>query len=425
MSRRIGITGVGLVSALADEPLAFHRALRAGARALQPVVEESLPDLAGRPHAPLPDFAPERYLGADANLRPLDGAGRRLASAAALALDASGWSPSMRAAEPVGLVVGTMFAGMRTIAEFDRRALEAGPQYVMPLDFANTVFNAAAGQAAIRYRLTGPNATLGGGPVAAVQALGYAAQLIRSGQVRAVLAGGVDELSREALVCMARAGLLSAAAGAENSSGRPGAPVPFDTRRDGCALGEGAVLFMIEAIDDALERGAPILAEIVSSASAWAPPGEAGSGEDPVADALARVISTALADAGLAPEQLDAWSSSASGAISGDVTEARGFVAALGAAASTIAVTAVKGALGEALGAAGALQTLVLLGAMRDGFLPGVAGLEAGEPGLGIRLQAAEQAVDLKNGLVTAVGFEGAVEALVVRRWEGDPHAAR
>jgi 3-oxoacyl-(acyl-carrier-protein) synthase len=425
---RVGITGVGLLSALGDEPGAFHRALRAGASAITPLADEALPELAGTPYVPLRDFVPERYLGADANLRPLDGAGRRLAVAAALALDASGWTLAMREAEPVGLVVGTMFAGMRTIAEFDRRALEAGPQYVMPLDFANTVFNAAAGQAAIRHRLTGPNATLGGGPVAALQAIAYAVDLVRGGQARAVLAGGVEELSREALLGMSRAGFLSGRHRVPAGGEPAGVPVPFESRRDGCALGEGAALFMVEPIDDARKRGATILAEVAGSASAWAPPGsssaEPGAGDE-VADALARTIATVLAQGGIGPGEIDGWSSSASGSVARDRTEARGFTSATGESAAGIAVSAVKSALGEALGAAGVLQALVLIGAMREGFLPGVTGLEIPEPGLGICLSATEQAVDLRHGLATAVGFDGAVDALLLRRWEGDSHATR
>lgn len=424
MMPRVGITGIGVLSALGDDSPAVHRALCAGERALRPLADQGLAeleDVGGAFVAPLADFDAARYLGLETNLRPLDGAGRRLASAAALALEASGWSPEACAAEPVGLVAGTMFAGMRTIAEFDRRALEAGPQYVMPLDFANTVFNAAAGQTAIRFRLTGPNATLGGGPVAALQALGYAADLVRSGQARAILAGGMDEFSREAVRALSRAGMLS------GSGATPGVPVPFDGRRDGCALGEGAVLFMVESIADAQRRGAPILAEIVAGASAWAPPAEAGARDatDEVAAALASAIERVFQCAEQPAAELDAWSASASGAVLRDRSEARGFTSALGEAAAGVAVTAVKGAFGEALGASGALQALALVEGMRTGRLPGIAGFGASEPDLGITLSADDRAVDLRLGLATAVGFDGAVEALLLRRWEGETGATR
>lgn len=433
MTPRVGITGMGVLSALGDEPAAVHRALCAGEHARRPLHSAVAPadgsfadlaDLTGAEIAPLRSFDAARYLGAETNLRPLDGAGRRLAAAASQALAASGWSAAACEAEAVGLVVGTMFAGMRTIAAFDRRALEAGPQYVMPLDFANTVFNAAAGQTAIRHHLTGPNATLGGGPVAALQAIGYAADLVRAGQARAILAGGFDELSPEAIRALSRAGLLS---GAGPSAG---VPVPFDVRRDGCALGEGAVLFMVESIADAERRGVPVLAEIVASASAWAPVGEPGrsaptAAPDEVAAALARAIAQVLGGKENQAASLDAWSASASGDVERDRTEARGFTAAMGEGARAVAVTAVKGALGEMLGAAGGMQALVLVEAMRSGRLPGVAGFASPDPDLGITLAADDRAVDLRLGLATAVGFDGAVEALLLRRWEGETGATR
>ncbi len=421
MKVRVGITGVGVLSALGDDPQVVQRALCAGRHARRAVGDDGPAGYSGCAVAPLPEFDAARYLGAETNLRPLDGAGRRLASAAALALEASGWTPAACAAEPVGLVAGTMFAGMHTIAEFDRRALEAGPQYVMPLDFANTVFNAAAGQTAIRHRLTGPNATLGGGPVAGLQALGYAADLVRSGQAAAILAGGVDELSPEAILAFARAGLLGGASGGE------ACPVPFARRRDGCALGEGAILFMVESLAGAARRGATVLAEIVASATAWAPPAEAGDANAPdeAAQTVARAIAQVFEQAGLPPAALDAWSASASGAQARDRSEAHGFAAALGASAPRVAVTAVKGALGETLGAAGGLQTLALVQAMQSGRLPGVAGLGEAEAGLGISLQADDRAVDLRLGLATALGLDGAVEALLLRRWEGETDATR
>lgn len=421
MTVRVGITGVGVLSALGDDPEVVQRALCAGRHARRTLGADGPAGLSGCEIAPLPDFDAARYLGAETNLRPLDGAGRRLAAAAALALEASGWTPAACAAEPVGLVAGTMFAGMHTIAEFDRRALEAGPQYVMPLDFANTVFNAAAGQTAIRHRLTGPNATLGGGPVAGLQALGYAADLVRSGQAAAILAGGVDELSPEAIVAFARGGLLG------SSTANGGCAVPFARRRDGCALGEGAVLFMVESLASAARRGATVLAEIVASATAWAPPPEAGdaSAPDEVAQTVARAIAQAFGQADLRRSALDAWSASASGAPARDRSEARGFVAALGDSAPRIAVTAVKGAIGEALGAAGGLQALALVQAMRSGRLPGVAGLVEAEEGLGFALSADDREVDLRLCLATAVGFDGAVEALLLRRWEGETGATR
>jgi 3-oxoacyl-[acyl-carrier-protein] synthase II len=413
---RVVVTGVGVLSPLGSKPRALHQALVAGGSALASIPFTGFDDLGGALAAPLVDFDAERYLGAETNLRLFDGPGRRLASAAALALAASGWTAGGRGDDAIGLVAGTQFAGMRTIGEFDRRALVAGPQYVMPLDFANTVFNAAPGQTAIRFRLTGPNMTVGGGASAALQAIGAAVDLIRGGRARRLLAGGVEELSPESVRAHARAGLL---AGAGNGAARP---VPFDEARNGIALGDGAVLFALESAESAAASGRSILAEIVGGASAWAPPGD---DSEPGNGALARSVSRLLAEHRVDPAAIGAWSAGANGDPRLDREEARGVAAALGTAAREVAVTAIKSQLGESLGAAGGFQLAALVGALGDGRLPGLAGLERPEPDLGFDLRAEAREVRFEYGLVTALGYDGGAGALLLRRWSGGSDANR
>src|ERR1043165_10213657 len=134
--KSVVITGAGVVSSLGDTPAGLHAALCEGLSGLRPV---RLFDTTGS-GCPLggevPDFDAQKYLGRR-NLRPLDRTSRLVASAAQLALDASGWTPEMRAERELGLVLGTMFCSVRTLAGFDRRALAAGPGYAGPLALAN------------------------------------------------------------------------------------------------------------------------------------------------------------------------------------------------------------------------------------------------------------------------------------------------
>lgn len=402
---RVLITGIGVVTALGDDPSAVHDAMCAGRSGLR---DSSLADgLPCRLAGEIADFAPERYLG-DANIRPLDRTGRLVSAAAALALRDSGWDPELRAREAVGLVVGTLFGGMRTISEFDRRALTAGPNYVKPLDFANSVINAAAGQAAIWHKLRGPNATLAGGPTAGLQALLYAVDLVRTGQARAVLAGGADELCPEALHAFARARLLS-------GTGEPGRarPVPCDIRRDGFVLGEGAALLMLEDEESARARGARVLGEIVGGDVRC--DAACGRDEAALAGALARAVAATVASG--CGATIDAVSLSARGSVPLDRAEARGLAQALGArACAETPATAIKGALGECLGASGALQVVALLAAARAGALPGVHALEVLEDGFPLaNIGPTPRDVRLRCGLATAVGWDGISAALLLR----------
>jgi 3-oxoacyl-[acyl-carrier-protein] synthase II len=410
MGRRVVVTGAGVLSPLGDSGPALHAALLAGRSGITPVTlfpTDGLPPLSA---GQLPAFEATAYLG-EGNLRPLDRISRIVTSAAQRALDAAGFSRQLRAEREVGLVLGTMFSGIRTIAEFDRRGLTRGPSYVSPLDFANTVINAAAGQTAIWHDLRGVNTTVAGSAASGLQAIASAADLIRSGRADALLAGGTDELGFETLLGFFRAGYLC-----------PGdeRPLPFDARRRGFALSEGAALVMLEEAESAAARGARVLAEVRGHGTAF----DRSRGADPArsARAVARAIAIALADAGVRPEEVDALSAAANGnpgPNAGDAAEAAGIAAALPGRAAAIPVSAIRGLLGEALGAAGGFQVIDMLEAMADGQLPGVAGFESGDAGFPLAVRAESTEVTVRIALVNAMGLDGQHAALVLTRTEG------
>src|SRR5687768_1984195 len=256
MRNRVVITGAGVISSLGDSPASLQLALCSGHGAVKPVELFSTAGLGCPLGGEIPSFDAQKYLSRR-NLRPLDRTSRLVTSAAQLALNNSGWSESMRNDEEVGLVLGTMFCSVHTISQFDRRALEVGPTYASPMDFSNTVINAAAGQTAIMHNLRGINTTISTGITSGLQAIAYATDVIRSGRAHAILAGGADEMCFESFYGFDRAGLLC------RSDNRAGDfPIPFDKRRNGFALGEGAALLMLEDAKFARQRGARPLAEI-------------------------------------------------------------------------------------------------------------------------------------------------------------------
>jgi 3-oxoacyl-[acyl-carrier-protein] synthase II len=398
VGRPVVITGAGAISAVADSPARLHAELCAGRSGLKAIELFSSEGFGCHQAGEIRPFEPRDYLG-DRNLRPIDRTSRLLLVAAQQALEASGWTPELRASHDVGLALGTTFCSVRTIAEFDRRGLQLGPSYASPLDFANSVINAAAGQAAIWHGLRGVNSTISAGEASGLQALAYAVGLIRSGRAAALLAGGVEELCFESFLGYLRAGRLSGT----NGHGAE-VPVPFHARRDGFALAEGAALLMLEDAGAAAERGAPALAEVLGHGSAFDAEGSPAG----AATAVARAVRLALEDAGLGPEGVGALSASANGGVAGDRAEARGVAEALGERAAELPVTAVKSMLGEALGASGGLQAVAALGTLRDGVLPGILGLEEAEPGLPLPgLSATNREVAAGSILLTALSGDG------------------
>jgi 3-oxoacyl-[acyl-carrier-protein] synthase II len=406
MACEVLITGAGVVSPLGDTPEALHAALVAGRSAL---ARCTLFPLAGDGHdaAAVADFDPTRYLG-DGNFRPLDRTGQLAAAAAALALGDAGLDAAALATQEVGLVLGTMYGSVRTIAEFDRRGLEAGPLYVKPFDFANSVLNAAAGQTAIWHRLRGPSTTVSTAGASGAQALALGAELIASGRATIALAGGAEELCFESFVSFARAGLLA-------PTGEP--PQPFAAHRRGFALGEGAAFLVLESADSARARGARARGRLLGAASCFDPGEAAGDGR---AEAVALAATGALAASGVTAADVDAVSVAASGGPQDDA-EARGLARALGARAAGVPVSAPKALLGDALGAAGALQATALLVALAAGELPGVPGLAALHDLPLAGASAATTRAPLRIALLDGAGLDGHCCAVLLARADGAP----
>jgi 3-oxoacyl-[acyl-carrier-protein] synthase II len=412
MERKVVITGAGVISSLGDSPAELQAALKQGRSGLQPVELFSTEGLGCHIGGEVKSFSPQTYLG-DKNFRPLDRTSQLVIAAAQLALNDSGWSVEMRQQHELGLVLGTMFCSVHTIWQFDYRGRIVGPGYASPMDFANTVINAAAGQTAIWHRLRGVNSTNATGAASGLQAISYATDLIRSGQATAILAGGVEELCFESFYGFYYAGLLC-----ESADGAGEFPIPFDARRNGFALGEGAALLMLEDAESARQRGATVLAQIRGHGGGY----DCSRGRDDKksVEVITRAIRQALNNAQTRPEQIDGLSASANGSVLGDRHEALAVAAAFDGRAPTLPVTAIKSRLGETLGASGAMQMVAMLEAMREGVLPGIGQLEQTEADFPLLMAGADpQEIDLRYGLINSVGFDGHCCSLVLERCDG------
>ncbi|HEY6249779.1 MAG TPA: beta-ketoacyl-[acyl-carrier-protein] synthase family protein [Candidatus Angelobacter sp.] len=408
MGKRVAITGTGLISSLGDSPALLHYALCKGHTGLHPVDDGSFEHRISRLAGHISSFKPDAYLP-ERCFRALDRTGQLVVSAAKLALENSGWPSEKLKEHDVGLVLGTMFGSVHTISKFDRRALEQGPSCASPMDFANTVINAAAGQTAIWHKLRGINSTIACGSTSGLMALGYATDLIRYGYQTAVLAGGADEFCFESFSGFEQAGLLY------RVTEGTGFPVPFEVRRTGFALSEAAALIMLEEWDAAVARGAAILGEVRGYGSTYDPRRSNGSGTD----AIVRAMQAASDDAGLALSEIDCISASANGSIDHDRAEALAIKVLWNSFSSLVPVTAIKSMVGETLGASGALQAIDLIETMRSGLLPGIPELEEYEPELPpLNASREAQPIRARCGLVNSVGFDGHACALLISQPE-------
>ncbi len=413
---RVVVTGFGTICSWGEDVDQLWRHLCAGDPAYGPsssLAEQAGDALSLQAHlqthsAAEVSFDPRaRFLGR--NIRPVDRTGRLAIIAAENALESSRWTEELRGEHLVGLSLGTLFGSVQTISAFDRRGLEAGPKYVKPLDFANTVINAAAGQTAIWHGLRGTNSTVAGGSPAALQAIGQARDLLRAGRADAMLAGGAEELCFESFYGFQQAGHLA--------TGEDPQALPFDARGTGLVLAEGAALLALETESRARERGIDARAVILGHGSAFDP--SRGRKEPSAVRAVDRAVRSALADARVEPGEIDVVFAGSAGRPAADRAEALGLqsVFAERNGSGPVPVTAVKACLGESFGASGAFQTLALVLAIEHGQVPATRGLEQLPDDLvAPSLDFRRQLLDLRPrvGLVTSMGLDGNAVALVV-----------
>jgi 3-oxoacyl-[acyl-carrier-protein] synthase II len=383
--RRAVITGVGLLCPLGDSSAALLAALRDVA-----VAQAGEGPAAARLLAP---EAPDPHLSGR-NTYPLDRPARLLTAAAQLALTDGGLTPELLPKQDVGLFVGTMFSSVHTIARFDGQGLRDGPSFVSPLDFANTVINAPAGQAAIWHGLRGVNSTVATGASSGLEAIGCAAETVGRGRAACLLAGGVEEISPEVVRALGEAGLLCRG---------PQRQRPFDPASGGLALSEGAALLVIESVEAAASRGARPLAEVLGHGRAF--DDSRRRDERRSVRSIVRSMRLAMEQAGLGPSDIEVVAASANGLARLDRHEARAIAAVFEARAEIPPVCAIKSRLCESLGAAGPLQCAAMIQAMRSGALPAALDLRrypdevvpfAGAPRGGFR-----------TCLINSLGFDG------------------
>ncbi len=360
MFRETVITGIGIVSPVGIGRDAYWEGLRKGKTSFK---EISLFDTSGfkvKIAGEITDFDPVAYIGKK-DLRILDRSTKLITSAARLAIDDAGLDINEESTHSIGVSVGTTFGSLHSISRFDRAGLTEGPRYVNPSLFPNTVINSPASQVSIRFKIKGFNTTISTGFCASLDALIYAADFIKLRRADVVLVGGVEELCEETFMGFYNLGCLSGTDGTEPLC------CPYDARRSGTILSEGAAVLVLESYEYALERGAKMLAKVAGYGNSFDPgPGKEGrSGRG-----LRNAIGLALREASLDVSDIGYICAGANSTKRLDRMETEVIKEVFGRNAYDIPVSSVKSMIGEAFSASGALALSAAVGAVHSGFLP-------------------------------------------------------
>ncbi|MEW5685768.1 MAG: beta-ketoacyl-ACP synthase II [Pseudomonadota bacterium] len=420
--RRVVVTGMGAVSPLGVGVEAGWARLLAGRSGISRLPEGLAPDVPAQIAGQVPSILQDEEAGFDIDAVVAGKDQKKMDRFIAFAIAASEeaiaqarWTPVDETAKiRTATVIATGIGGFPAIADAVRTTDERGVRRLSPFTVPAFLANLAAGWVSIRHGFKGPI----GAPVTAcaagVQAIGDAARMIRAGEADIAICGGAEAtIDRVSLGAFAAARALST-----GFNDRPeAASRPFDRARDGFVMGEGAGILVIEALDHAQARGAEIIAELVGyGTSADAYHLTAGP-ED--GDGAARAMRTALAQAGLPPEAIDHLNAHATSTPVGDKGELAAIRSVFGA--HRPAISATKSATGHLLGAAGGVEAIFTVLALRDQVLPPTLNLEEADEaaeGLDVVATAARES-PVEYALSNGFGFGGVNASVIFKRWRG------
>jgi 3-oxoacyl-[acyl-carrier-protein] synthase II len=324
----------------------------------------------------------------------------------------SGLAVTEANSDRIGILMGSGMGGLESIEETYDKYLEThSPKKVSPFFIPGSIINLVSGHLSIAFKITGPNLAVATACTTSTHALGMAMRMIQYGEVDAMLAGG----SEMATCVTGMSGFAQARALSQRNSDPQGASRPWDKDRDGFVMGDGAGAMMLEEYESAKARGAKIYAEICGfgmSGDAFhvTSPPEDGEG-------ARKAMVKALADAGLNSDQVQYVNAHATSTELGDRAETTAIRRAFGAAADKLAVSSTKSMTGHLLGAAGAVEAIFCVLALRDQVAPPTINLD--QPGEGCDLdyipKHARQ-MPLEYVLSNSFGFGGTNGSLIFRR---------
>ncbi len=411
--RRVVISGVGLVSPLGVGTAPTWEALLAGRSGIGPITRFDASAFATRIAGEVKGFDPSLYMDKK-DVKKSDAFIHFALAAAKFAIEDARLEIDDRNAERVGVIVGSGIGGLPLIERMHHILIEKGPDRISPFFIPGLIVNLAAGQISIAYGARGPNSAPATACTTGLHAVGDAFRQVQWGLAEAMIAGG----SESVLSPLALGGFCAMRALSTRNDEPERASRPWDRDRDGFVMSEGAGIVILEELEAARRRGAPIYCEVVGygmSADAHhiSAPHPEGTGG-------AQVMSSALRDAGVGPEEVGYINAHGTSTPLGDLAEVKAIKQVFGEHAYRLAVSSTKSSTGHLLGAAGGLESGILALALRDQVLPPTLNLD--HPGEGCDLDFVPhrpRQAALEVALTNSFGFGGTNGAVVMRRLAG------
>ena len=411
MTRRVVVTGVGLLTPLAVGTEASWEAIRGGKSGIGPITQFDAAQFSCRIAGEVKGFDPAQYI----EKKDIKKMGRFIQfaiAAAEFALTGSGLKVSPETAERVGVYIGSGIGGFEVIEREHQTLLEHGPRRISPFFIPATIVNLASGYVSIRSGAKGPNSATATACTTSAHSIGDSFRIIQYGDADAMICGGTEAC----ITPMGIGGFAAMRALSTRNDEPQRASRPWDRDRDGFVVGEGAGILVLEELEFARARGARILAEIVGygmSADAFhvtAPPDDG--------DGAFRVMRNAFRDASIAPEQVAYINAHGTSTEVGDRAETAAIKRAFGDHAYKVAVSSTKSMTGHLLGGAGGIEAGITVLAIRDQIAPPT--MNHDNPSEGCDLDYVPnraRPIDIEFALSNSFGFGGTNGCLIFKRY--------
>lgn len=411
MKRRVVVTGLGLITPLGIGVQASWETLVAGRSGIGRITAFDSSDLPVHIAGEVKGFDPAPYIEAK-EIKKMDRFIHFALAASTMAVEDAGLVVTPENAEQVGVIIGAGMGGLPAIEHYHKTYLEKGHRRITPFFIPMLIINLASGQVSIKFGAKGPNSAVSTACATGSHAIGDAFKIIQRGDAEAMITGGTESV----ITPMAVGGFAVMKALSTRNDEPERASRPFDADRDGFVMGEGAGVLVLESLEHALSRGARIHAEITGygmSSDAYHITTPAPGGEG-----AASCMTRALKDAGVAPDAVDYINAHGTSTKYGDEIETAAIKKVFGGHAYRLTVSSTKSMTGHLLGAAGGVEAVVSVLAIRHSTVPPTINLENPDPECDLDYApnaARERRVDY--ALSNSFGFGGTNACLLFQRY--------
>ncbi|MHC1720113.1 MAG: beta-ketoacyl-ACP synthase II [Clostridiaceae bacterium] len=410
MKRRVVITGLGAVTPVGNDVETFWNNIKAGVCGIDFITKFDITDFKAKLAAEVKDFDPLIYMDRKDAKRMEAFSHYAMASATQAVEDAK---LDLEAIDKnrFGVVIGSGIGGIETIETEQTKFLEKGPSKVQPLFIPKIISNMAAGNVAIKFQARGICTTVVTACATGTNAIGEAYRMIQYGTADLILAGGTEA----SITPLSIAGFTTMTA-LSRSEDPKRASIPFDAEREGFIMGEGAGVLLLEELEHAQKRGARIYAEMVgygSTCDAYHMTSPSPDGEG-----AARAMDIAIKEAGIKPEEVSYINAHGTSTPLNDKFETLAIKAVFGENAGKVPVSSTKSMTGHLLGAAGAIEGVICVKALEEGFIPPTIGYSVPDPECDLDcVPNTGRKAELKYALSNSLGFGGHNAVILMKKW--------